>query len=81
MPEPSSNAKKGVKKAFPRPPVNAPFKDELSLGQSGMDLRDYFAAKALTALITRGTHDGNLPDLANRAFQIADVMMSVRGEV
>ena len=47
--------------------------------QDGMDLRDYFAAKAMQALL----HDSNYYDgewhfEANAAYKIADAMMKAR---
>lgn len=59
--------------AFPTPII--------SIGQhQGMDLRDYFAAKALQGLLSRGGHDKiNVHDvLAQRAYQIADAMLEAR---
>jgi hypothetical protein len=46
-------------------------------GQQGMDLRDYFAAKAIAGLIQGGTHP-NVWELATEAYMIADAMMETR---
>ena len=60
-------------KAFPI--SNSAFDDE-----PGMDLRDYFAAKAMQSIIT--TCPKELPDfdLAIDAYKMADAMMKARGE-
>jgi hypothetical protein len=41
----------------------------------GMTLRDYFAAKAMQALMTRYAYDEKLPD---RAYKVADTMLKAR---
>jgi len=51
-------------------------------GQStGMDLRDYFAAAALTGLVMQENEDCIYKsiELTNMAYQIADAMMNERG--
>jgi hypothetical protein len=47
--------------------------------EDGLDLRDYFAAKAIPALITGGMHT-NVWELSRDAYKIADAMMEVRKE-
>lgn len=42
----------------------------------GMTLRDYFAAKAMQALITRIAMSGG--EQARKAYEIADAMMKAR---
>ena len=42
----------------------------------GMTLRDYFAAKAMQALITRISMSGG--DQARKAYEIADAMLKAR---
>jgi hypothetical protein len=45
----------------------------------GMDLRDYFAAKAMQALVTGQMHDADHWHLeAMTAYEIADSMMEAR---
>ena len=44
--------------------------------QPGMTLRDYFAAKAMQALITRISMSGG--DQARKAYEIADAMLKAR---
>ena len=47
----------------------------------GMDLRDYFAAKALQALIgvyEPNSDEGCIPDCAESAYLYADAMMEAR---
>lgn len=57
-----------------------PFTIEEGLVCEGMSLRDYFAAKALQGLLSRGGHDKiNVHDvLAQRTYQIADAMLEAR---
>lgn len=59
-------------KAFPRVVT-----DNAIAGCEGMDLRDYFAAQAMAALINR---DGPNRDTVRDAYDCADQMMSRRGE-
>lgn len=49
---------------------------------SGMTLRDYFAAKAMSSIISnlQGIRLEDLPDLANDCFGIADAMLKAREE-
>ena len=45
----------------------------------GMDLRDYFAAKAMQGLVGNGAYDqSNLTGLTNYAYLLADYMMERR---
>lgn len=44
--------------------------------QDGMSLRDYFAAKALAALVAAE----NPPQAAKQAYQYADAMLAARDE-
>jgi hypothetical protein len=45
----------------------------------GMDLKDYFAAKAMQALITRwGSTGFNTNEMAKSAYEMADAMMKAR---
>ncbi|MFM0044070.1 hypothetical protein [Paraburkholderia sediminicola] len=63
--------------AFPHP-------DYLHAGPEGMTLRDYFAAKALAALIGFPNKDGEncgakaVPKLAKWAYEYADAMIEAR---
>ena len=74
--------KENVMKAFPRPNTIHP--DDL-----GMDLRDYFAAKAMQAIMTNDTllreaaeyrDDGSEFSVAILAYEQADAMMKVRND-
>lgn len=50
-------------------------------GQQGMDLRDYFAAKAMTGGMWVATTEGNTYDRdAKECYKIADAMMKARWE-
>lgn len=48
--------------------------------EGGMTLRDYFAAKAMGAMIlgTSMWRDGEDEDLAKCAYEVADAMLEVR---
>ncbi len=56
-------------KAFPN--------DQLNGGKDGMDLRDYFAAKAMQALLPMWEENPTY-DLCKRAYNTADAMMKAR---
>ncbi len=64
-------------RAFPYVNITYTLKDS-----TGMDLRDYFAAKAMQAHVTAFTN--KYPDLkqsqelANESYKLADIMMKVR---
>ena len=45
---------------------------------SGMTLRDYFAAKAMQALISEPSLKATMDEFAHRAYQIADIMIEER---
>lgn len=47
----------------------------------GMDLRDYFAAMAMQAILSgnEGRHD-NRWDLAREAYNVAEAMLEIRDE-
>jgi len=69
-------------KAFP----NAPFSDAGRQQDTGMDLRDYFAAKAMQGMLAHyGVEYGRSADIndasgATRAYRIADAMLKARDE-
>lgn len=46
--------------------------------EHGMDLRDYFAAKALTGLLTEASMDYQDDAIAELAYSLADAMMKAR---
>lgn len=56
---------------------NSIIKEEITSG--GMDLRDYFAAKAMQSYI-ESTHNGtwNFDSVANMAYLMADTMLERR---
>jgi hypothetical protein len=64
-----------VMKAFPYSIDNG----ESVKGEKGMDLRDYFAAQAVAALIQGGIHP-NVWELSRDAYKIADAMMEIRND-
>jgi hypothetical protein len=47
-------------------------------GSDGMDLRDYFAAKALTGLLTEANMDYKDDAIAELSYSLADAMMKAR---
>ena len=64
-------------KAFPKTPFV-----EIGTAQNGMDLRDYFAAKAMQAILdkTLSLHEENYNQYAAAqiAYQVADAMLHIR---
>jgi hypothetical protein len=46
----------------------------------GMDLRDYFAAKALNAFLLKLNEDYVMSDAALDAYSVADEMMKARND-
>lgn len=58
--------------AFPLPP------SEHMYAEAGMSLRDYFAAKAMAALIEDGGYGSRNNDLAKGAYLVADAMLMAR---
>lgn len=72
-------------KAFPNPSLEVNLNGGVKgwqYGNEGMDLRDYFAGKAMSAFLTSvGVVSGIAPsneDLARYAYQMADAMMEAR---
>jgi hypothetical protein len=66
-------------KAFPS--KNAPYyinEDGASAHQSGMDLRDYFAAKAMQAMLVNRNEASYLQSMPKICYQWADAMMEAR---
>jgi hypothetical protein len=62
--------------AFPRPYSHDDYLEDIDyLAQDGMTLRDYFAAKAMQALID---NDGLFSEIPTQAYAIADAMMKAR---
>ena len=49
---------------------------------SGMDLRDYFAGKVVTGLVSglRPGHDYSVQKLSSLAYQLADAMLAERSK-
>lgn len=61
-------------KAFPRP-----YSGNSDFAQEGMDLRDYFASKAMQAVLTGSAWTITKPDVvAEKAYEYADAMMKAR---
>jgi hypothetical protein len=56
-------------KAFPNPHLTH---------ETGMTIRDYFAAKAMQGDMTQGIHEADFPEMAARAYAMADAMMEAR---
>lgn len=65
-------------KAFPNEALE--FRSDLG-DRNGMDLRDYFAAKAMQGLCADRHHSdtqGYPPNIAAIAYEVADAMMKAR---
>mgnify|MGYP003350502734 CR=1 FL=1 len=59
--------------AFPNVAVKDPF------DRSGMTLRDYFAAKVIQGIVTRGVvYPSELDTYAKNAYAMADAMLEAR---
>jgi hypothetical protein len=59
-------------KAFPNPHLT---------GDTGMTLRDYFAAKAMQAILStmaQGIRPNDVPLMASDCYMVADAMMEAR---
>ena len=55
-----------------------PLSNMTGLNQQGMDLRDYFAAKAMQGMMADHTRDNYPEEIAEHAYKIADEMMKQR---
>ena len=76
--------------AFPSPSAFTPDGDTLESGYNGMTMRDYFAAKAMAALLSRSGPYGEdqkpicredvftVDELAEYAYAQADAMLTIR---
>lgn len=62
-------------KAYPTTYRN--YDESISTDCSGMDLRDYFAAKAMQGFLTEDC-DVILDSLAHDSYKVADAMMKAR---
>ena len=60
-------------KAFP-----TTIENHTSYGSTGMDLRDYFAAKAMQYWLSNPIDNRQIEKLCEGAYQIADAMMKAR---
>jgi hypothetical protein len=45
---------------------------------AGMDLRDYFAAKALQGMLAEPSLKATAEEFANKSYELADAMMKAR---
>ena len=55
------------------------FPTKVDTFHAGLSVRDYFAAKAMQALITRGSYDGLQDELCAASYRLADSMLKARG--
>lgn len=62
-------------KAFPG---HHPLVGTMNTFADGMDLRDYFAAKAMQALIASSKWEGGISSYISDSYKIADAMMKAR---
>jgi len=71
-------------KAFPTHTISVNNEARITAvgGEGGMELRDYFAAQALQALIIREGKEGSgvINEITTTAYQYADDMMKERQE-
>lgn len=51
---------------------------EIQVSNDGMDLRDYFAAKAMQAMVTISCDSAEFEEDAIQAYALADAMMKAR---
>ncbi|MCK7258052.1 hypothetical protein L8O18_06175 [Enterobacter asburiae] len=67
--------------AFPREDYQSNGYDKgfEKLGQEGMSLRDYFAAKAMQGELASGDASNHVENIASRSYAIADAMLKARG--
>ena len=67
-------------KAFPTPTISVSEEARITSigGEGGMDLRDYFAARAMAADMTDGIHENDFAWAAARAYKVADAMLKAR---
>ena len=66
--------------AFPRPAGDFNGSRHGNGAQTGMALRDYFAAKAMQAFIQRAVLYADIEDVAIDAYDVADQMLKAREE-
>jgi hypothetical protein len=62
-------------KAFP-----TPMNPNTGRMHEGMDLRDFFAAMAMQAMIVSRATETTFDAVAEHAYQMADIMMMLRSE-
>ena len=48
--------------------------------ENGMTLRDYFAAKAMAAMVTANNYSGTTSEMVRNSYYIADVMLKERNK-
>ncbi len=63
--------------AFPTPPAIINGLD-VALPEQGMTLRDYFAAKAMQAILSLGVDSSEYEEDALQAYAVADAMLKAR---
>ena len=54
------------------------FPHESCLSHRGMTMRDYFAAKAMQAMMSKTDFDAYYTDVAKWSYELADAMMEAR---
>jgi len=68
--------------AFPDPGRAQSQKQREVLTETGMSLRDYFAAKAITGILSGGVaSEDYLNRISDRAYFLADAMLKARDKV
>jgi hypothetical protein len=61
--------------AFPTKINTEHFSHPSTIYNTGMTLRDYFAAKAMQTLVSKHSHEG---DVSRNAYKISDAMLKAR---
>lgn len=70
--------RKGVQLAIPKELAKHPDIEQIAFFEDGMSLRDYFAAKAMQALVGRMTDADSCQKVAEASYTVADSMIAER---
>lgn len=66
--------------AFPVTGLSGLPNDQFIYPDGGMTLRDYFAGKAISGIVSGGTQGDSIQSLANLAYMISDAMIAERSK-
>jgi hypothetical protein len=70
----------GKKKALLIKSEHSDIAKQYEIDQNGMTLRDYFAAKAMQAILSNPDYGDEDSSLAGAAYYVADAMLKARGQ-